>query len=42
MTDYADLRDRMVDVQLARRGIRDVRVLDAMRRKQQKQNVEAG
>ena len=32
MTHYAELRDRMVEVQLARRGIRDIRVLDAMRR----------
>lgn len=31
MSEFADLRNRMVDVQLARRGIRDRRVLDAMR-----------
>lgn len=42
MTQYADLRDRMVDVQLARRGIRDVRVLDAMRRVAREQFLEAG
>lgn len=42
MTKYADLRDRMVDVQLARRGIRDVRVLDAMRRVPRERFLEAG
>jgi protein-L-isoaspartate(D-aspartate) O-methyltransferase len=42
MTDDADLRDRMVDVQLARRGIRDIRVLDAMRRVPRERFVEAG
>ncbi|MDX3911637.1 MAG: protein-L-isoaspartate(D-aspartate) O-methyltransferase [Sphingobium sp.] len=31
MPDYAKLRDRMVDTHLARRGIRDKRVLRAMR-----------
>jgi hypothetical protein len=31
MADFAKLRDHMVDVHLARRGIRDKRVLDAMR-----------
>ncbi|WP_176594479.1 protein-L-isoaspartate(D-aspartate) O-methyltransferase [Sphingobium sp. EM0848] len=31
MTDYARLRDQMVDRQIARRGIRDPRVLAAMR-----------
>ena len=31
MTDYENLRDRMVDVHLAGRGIRDERVLAAMR-----------
>ena len=31
MDEYKKLRDRMVDVHLARRGIRDRRVLDAMR-----------
>jgi protein-L-isoaspartate(D-aspartate) O-methyltransferase len=42
MTEYADLRDRMVDVQLARRGIRDIRVLDAMRRVPRERFLEAG
>jgi len=31
MPDYAKRRDRMVEVHLARRGIRDTRVLEAMR-----------
>lgn len=31
MADLAKLRDRMVDIQIARRGVRDRRVLDAMR-----------
>ena len=31
MTDFAAARARMVDVQIARRGIRDAAVLDAMR-----------
>nr|WP_087573841.1 protein-L-isoaspartate(D-aspartate) O-methyltransferase [Sphingomonas sp. CDS-1] len=31
MTDYQQLRDRMVDRQIARRGIRDPRLLAAMR-----------
>ncbi len=31
MTDYAKLRDQMVDVQIARRGVRDEHVLSAMR-----------
>ncbi|MCK1477003.1 protein-L-isoaspartate(D-aspartate) O-methyltransferase [Bradyrhizobium sp. 197] len=42
MTQYADLRDRMVDVQLARRGIRDIRVLDAMRQVPRERFLEAG
>lgn len=42
MTEYADLRDRMVDVQLAGRGIRDHRVLDAMRQVPRERFVEAG
>ena len=42
MTQYADLRDRMVDVQLARRGIRAVRVLAAMRRVPRERFLEAG
>jgi protein-L-isoaspartate(D-aspartate) O-methyltransferase len=42
MMQYADLRGRMVDVQLARRGIRDVRVLDAMRRVPRESFMEAG
>lgn len=31
MTDYQKLRDHMVDVQIARRGVRDAAVLKAMR-----------
>src|SRR5213078_164602 len=31
MPDYRKQRERMVDVQIARRGVRDARVLDAMR-----------
>lgn len=42
MTGYADLRDRMVDVQLAGRGIRDHRVLDAMRQVPRERFVEVG
>lgn len=42
MPQYADLRDHMVDVQLARRGIRDSRVLDAMRRVPRERFLEAG
>src|SRR5690242_6946705 len=42
MTEYADLRNRMVDVQLARRGIGDVRVLDAMRLVPRERFLEAG
>lgn len=30
-TDYASLREKMVDIQISRRGIRDKAVLDAMR-----------
>ncbi len=32
MPDLTDARDRMVDVQIARRGVRDAHVLDAMRK----------
>lgn len=42
MTELAHLRDRMVDIQLARRGIRDRRVLDAMRQMPRERFVEAG
>jgi Protein-L-isoaspartate(D-aspartate) O-methyltransferase (PCMT) len=31
MPDYVRLRDRMVDIQIERRGVRDRHVLDAMR-----------
>ncbi|NOJ50883.1 protein-L-isoaspartate(D-aspartate) O-methyltransferase [Bradyrhizobium archetypum] len=41
-TDLAHLRDRMVDIQLARRGIRDRRVLDAMRQVPRECFVESG
>ncbi|MGY3032931.1 protein-L-isoaspartate(D-aspartate) O-methyltransferase [Bradyrhizobium sp. USDA 4354] len=42
MSDFSDLRDRMVDVQLARRGIRDPRVLEAMRQVPRERFVESG
>lgn len=42
MTEFAHLRNRMVDVQLARRGIRDRRVLDAMRQIPRDRFVESG
>ena len=42
MQDFARSRDRMVDVQIARRGIRDIRVLDAMRRVPRELFVEPG
>ncbi|UWU76531.1 protein-L-isoaspartate(D-aspartate) O-methyltransferase [Bradyrhizobium huanghuaihaiense] len=42
MSDFSDLRDRMVDVQLARRGIRDRRVLEAMRQVPRERFVESG
>lgn len=42
MTDFARLRDRMVEVQLARRGIRDARVLAAMRDVPRERFVGAG
>ncbi|HEX6015622.1 MAG TPA: protein-L-isoaspartate(D-aspartate) O-methyltransferase, partial [Geminicoccaceae bacterium] len=42
MLDLSRLRDRMVDVQIARRGVRDRRVLDAMRRVPREAFVEPG
>src|ERR687895_764566 len=42
MLDLSRLRDRMVDVQIARRGVRDRRVLDAMRRVPREAFVEEG
>ena len=42
MLDFAGARNRMVDVQLARRGIRDALVLDAMRRVPREAFVEPG
>jgi len=42
MTDFARLRDRMVEVQLARRGIRDASVLAAMRLVPRERFVPAG
>jgi len=42
MADYAKLRDRMVDIHLARRGIRDRRVLKAMRTVPRERFVGAG
>lgn len=42
MTDFARLRDRMVEVQLARRGIGNARVLGAMRDVPRERFVPAG
>ena len=42
MRDMIHARDRMVDVQIARRGVRDRRVLDAMRRVPREAFVEPG
>jgi protein-L-isoaspartate(D-aspartate) O-methyltransferase len=42
MTDYARARDRMVQKHLAARGIRDPRVLDAMREVPRERFVEPG
>src|ERR1041384_3248910 len=42
MLDVADARERMVDVHIARRGVRDKRVLDAMRRVPREAFVEPG
>ena len=41
MLDLSHLRDHMVDVQVARRGIRDPNILDAMRRVPREAFVEA-
>jgi protein-L-isoaspartate(D-aspartate) O-methyltransferase len=41
MLDLARARNRMVDVQIARRGVRDPNVLDAMRRVPREDFVEA-
>jgi protein-L-isoaspartate(D-aspartate) O-methyltransferase len=42
MLDLAASRNRMVDVQVARRGVRDQRVLEAMRRVPREAFVESG
>src|SRR5881392_3143262 len=42
MLDLSRARNRMVDVQIARRGVRDRHVLDAMRRVQREAFVEPG
>jgi protein-L-isoaspartate(D-aspartate) O-methyltransferase len=42
MTDHARARDRMVDVHLAGRGIRDRRVLDAMREVPREEFIDGG
>jgi Protein-L-isoaspartate(D-aspartate) O-methyltransferase (PCMT) len=42
MIDLAHARDRMVDVQIARRGARDRHVLEAMRRVPREAFVEPG
>ena len=40
--DRSSERDRMVDLQIARRGVRDRHVLDAMRKVQREAFVPAG
>jgi protein-L-isoaspartate(D-aspartate) O-methyltransferase len=42
MSDFSRERDRMVDVQIARRGVRDRHVLDAMRAVPREAFVEPG
>jgi protein-L-isoaspartate(D-aspartate) O-methyltransferase len=42
MAQFAQLRDRMVEIQLAGRGIRDRRVLDAMAQVPRERFVESG
>jgi protein-L-isoaspartate(D-aspartate) O-methyltransferase len=42
MSDLAHARDRMVDIQIARRGVRDRRVLDAMKRVPREAFIEPG
>ena len=40
--DFATQRNRMIDVQIARRGVRDRRLLDAMRQVPREQFVGSG
>ena len=42
MVDLSRARDRMVDIHLARRGIRDPHVLEAMREVPREQFVDPG
>src|SRR3954471_3527149 len=42
MLDFARARDRMIDNQIARRGVRDPRVLEALRRVPREAFVEPG
>jgi Protein-L-isoaspartate(D-aspartate) O-methyltransferase (PCMT) len=42
MLDLSRARERMVEIQIARRGVRDPRVLDAMRRVPREAFVESG
>src|SRR5438105_7577765 len=42
MLDLAQARDRMVDIQIARRGVRDPYVLEALRRVPREAFVEPG
>jgi protein-L-isoaspartate O-methyltransferase len=42
MLDLARARDRMVDVQIARRGVRDPHVLEALRRVPREAFVDPG
>lgn len=42
MLDLSRARERMIEVQIARRGVRDRQVLDAMRRVPREAFVESG
>lgn len=42
MSEFTELRNRMVDVQLARRGIRDIRILDTMRWVPRERSLQPG
>jgi protein-L-isoaspartate(D-aspartate) O-methyltransferase len=42
MPDYKRARERMVDIQIARRGVRDARVLEAIRRVPREEFVDPG
>ncbi|HEV7441000.1 MAG TPA: protein-L-isoaspartate(D-aspartate) O-methyltransferase, partial [Steroidobacteraceae bacterium] len=42
MPDYGGARERMVDIQIARRGVRDARVLEALRQVPREEFVDPG